>query len=64
MEHRIKEQQLLLFADRTSTGWLRSNQWRLWFRALTYVLVQKVRRGRDWRRRRAVRSGSGCSRLG
>jgi hypothetical protein len=44
MENRIKEQQLMLFADRTSTAWLRSNQLRLWFSALAYVLVQAVRR--------------------
>jgi hypothetical protein len=44
MENRIKEQQLMLFADRTSTAWLRSNQLRLWFRSLAYVLVQAVRR--------------------
>ena len=29
MENRIKEQQLYLFADRTSTGWMSSNQLRL-----------------------------------
>src|SRR5262249_40870954 len=33
-----------LFADRTSTSWLRSNQLRLWFSSLAYVLVQTVRR--------------------
>lgn len=44
MENRIKEQQLMLFADRTSTAWLRSNQLRLWFSSLAYVLVQAVRR--------------------
>lgn len=44
MENRIKEQQLMLFADRTSTGWLRSNQLRLWFSSMAYVLVQAVRR--------------------
>jgi hypothetical protein len=44
MENRIKEQQLMLFADRTSTAWLRSNQLRLWFSAVAYVLVQAVRR--------------------
>src|SRR5262249_8639771 len=44
MENRIKEQQLMLFADRTSTAWLRSNQLRLWFSAVAYVLVQTVRR--------------------
>jgi hypothetical protein len=44
MENRIKEQQLMLFADRTSTGWLRSNQLRLWFSSAAYVLVQAMRR--------------------
>jgi hypothetical protein len=44
MENRIKEQQLMLFADRTSTAWLRSNQLRLWFSASAYVLVQALRR--------------------
>jgi Transposase DDE domain group 1 len=44
MENRIKEQQLMLFADRTSTAWLRSNQLRLWFSAAAYVLIQAVRR--------------------
>ena len=33
MENRIKEQQLDLFADRTSTHWMASNQLRLWFSA-------------------------------
>ncbi|HKM79632.1 MAG TPA: IS1380 family transposase, partial [Candidatus Acidoferrum sp.] len=33
MENRIKEQQMDLFADRTSTHWLASNQLRLWFSA-------------------------------
>jgi len=31
MENRIKEQQMDLFADRTSTHWMASNQLRLWF---------------------------------
>jgi hypothetical protein len=44
MENRIKEQQLMLFADRTSTAWLRSNQVRLWFSSAAYVLVQALRR--------------------
>ncbi len=44
MENRIKEQQLMLFADRTSTAWLRSNQLRLWFPSAAYVLVQALRR--------------------
>src|SRR5947209_3107841 len=44
MENRIKEQRLMLFADRTSTAWLRSNQLRLWFSSAAYVLVQALRR--------------------
>lgn len=44
MENRIKEQQMCLFADRTSTRWMRSNQIRLWFSSLAYVLVSSLRR--------------------
>ena len=44
MENRIKEQQLDLFADRTSTATLRSNQLRLWFSTLAYLLVNQLRR--------------------
>lgn len=44
MENRIKEQQLCLFADRTSTGRLRSNQIRLWLSSLGYVLLSGLRR--------------------
>jgi hypothetical protein len=44
MELRIKEQQLDLFADRTSTEALRSNQLRLWFSTLAYLLVNQLRR--------------------
>ncbi|MDP6718860.1 MAG: IS1380 family transposase [Pirellulaceae bacterium] len=44
MENRIKEQQMCLFADRTSTRWMRSNQIRLWFSSLAYVLVAALRR--------------------
>ena len=39
MENRIKEQ-LMLFADRTSTSWLRSNQIRLYFSTVAYLLMQ------------------------
>ena len=38
MENRIKEQQLDLFADRTSTHWLTSNQLRLWFSVLAHLI--------------------------
>ena len=44
MENRIKEQQLDLFADRTSTQTLRANQLRLWFSSFAYVLMSAVRR--------------------
>jgi hypothetical protein len=44
MENRIKEQQLDLFADRTSTHTMRANQLRLWFSSIAYVLVSAVRR--------------------
>lgn len=44
MENRIKEQQLYLFAARTSTAHLRSNQIRLWFSSVAYALVQALRR--------------------
>ena len=43
MENRIKEQQLALFADRTSTGWMRSNQLRLYFSSFAYILMQRLR---------------------
>jgi len=44
MENRIKEQQLWLFADRTSTGKMRANQLRLYFSSVAYVLMQALRR--------------------
>jgi len=44
MENRIKEQQLDLFADRTSTATLRANQLRLYFASFAYVLMQGLRR--------------------
>ena len=44
MENRIKEQQLGLFADRTSTALLRSNQIRLYFSSLGYCLLEALRR--------------------
>jgi hypothetical protein len=44
MENRIKECQLDLFADRTSTRALRSNQLRLWFASMAYVLLAALRR--------------------
>ena len=44
MENRIKEQQLDLFADRTSAATMRANQLRLWFSSFAYVLVAALRR--------------------
>jgi hypothetical protein len=44
MENRIKEQQLGLFADRTSTATMRANQLRLWLSSVAYVLVHEMRR--------------------
>ncbi|MBI3513576.1 MAG: IS1380 family transposase [Proteobacteria bacterium] len=44
MENRIKECQLDLFADRTSSHTMRANQLRLWFASLAYVLVCALRR--------------------
>lgn len=43
MENRIKEQQLCLFADRTSASSMRANQLRLWFSSVAYVLVNTLR---------------------
>jgi hypothetical protein len=44
MENRIKECQLDLFADRTSTATMRANQLRLWFASMAYVMVDALRR--------------------
>jgi len=44
MENRIKEQQLALFADRTSSHEMRANQLRLYFSSFAYVLMQTLRR--------------------
>ena len=43
MENRIKEQQLYLFADRTSSATMRANQLRLWFSSVAYVLMNELR---------------------
>jgi hypothetical protein len=54
MENRIKEQQLDLFADRTSAHTLRANQNRLYFSSFAYILVSALRRlglsGTQWAR--------------
>jgi hypothetical protein len=44
MENRIKECQLDLYADRTSTATIRANQLRLWLASFAYVLLCAVRR--------------------
>jgi hypothetical protein len=44
MENRIKEQQLHLFADRTSCETMRANQIRLFFSSMAYVLLDSLRR--------------------
>ena len=44
MENRIKEQQLCLFADRTSAHTMRANQLRLWLSSVAYTLMQALRR--------------------
>lgn len=44
MENRIKECQLHLFADRTSTATMRANQLRLWFASFAYVMLEALRR--------------------
>ncbi|MGH8512568.1 MAG: IS1380 family transposase [Gammaproteobacteria bacterium] len=44
MENRIKECQLDLYADRTSSATLRANQLRLWFASMAYVVLCALRR--------------------
>ena len=44
MENRIKEQQLDLFADRTSAHTMRAHQVRLYFASFAYVLMHALRR--------------------
>ena len=43
MENRIKEQQMDLFADRTSTHWMASNQLRLWFSIIAHIVVNRMK---------------------
>ena len=43
MENRIKEQQLDMFADQTSTSKMRSNQIRLYLSSIAYCLMQALR---------------------
>ena len=42
MENRIKEQQMDLFADRTSTHWMASNQLRLWFSTFAHLIMSTL----------------------
>ncbi len=44
LENRIKEQQLALFADRTSSSRMEANQLCLWFSTLAYLLIHQLRR--------------------
>lgn len=44
MENRIKEQQLQLFADRTSAATMRANELHLWFSSVAYTLLLALRR--------------------
>jgi len=44
MENRIKECQLDLFADRTSSATMQANQLRLWFASMAYILLCALRR--------------------
>ena len=44
MENRIKEQQLCLFADRTSCTQFMANQFRLMLSSFAYVLLDGIRR--------------------
>jgi hypothetical protein len=44
MENRIKEQQLHLFADRTSAATMRANQIRLFVSSIAYTLLEALRR--------------------
>ncbi|MEO8335642.1 MAG: IS1380 family transposase [bacterium] len=44
MENRIKEQQLMLFADRTSAATMRANQLRLYCSSVAYLLLHALRR--------------------
>ena len=54
MENRIKEQQLDLFADRTSTHFKASNQLRLWFSCFAHLIVSRLQaevlKGTQWAR--------------
>jgi len=57
MENRIKEQQLYLFADRTSTASMSSNQLRLWLSSFAYlffvILRERLLAGTEWENKQA-----------
>ena len=67
MENRIKEQPLMLFAGRTSTHKIHSNQVRLYFYRLPTFLSRPcdgwVLWVRGWQRHSMIRSVWSCSRL-
>jgi len=44
MGNRVKEQQMGLFADRTSTGTMRGHQLRLYFSSIAYIPMDDLRR--------------------
>ena len=44
MENRIKEQQMCLFADRTSARLMAVNQMRLWLSSVAYLMLSELRR--------------------
>lgn len=68
MENRIKEQQLGLFADRTSCHAWWPNQLRLLLSTLAYVLIDGLRRlalvGTDWARKQATTLRAGLLKIG
>ncbi len=68
MENRIKEQQLGLFADRTSCHAWWPNQLRLLLSTLAYVLLDGLRRlalaGTEWARKQATTLRAGLLKIG
>ena len=62
MENRIKESQLDLFADRTSSHWMRTNQLRIWFSALAYALMNALRK-KGLKNTRLAKATSGTIRV-
>lgn len=68
MENRIKEQQMCLFADRTSAQDMRANQIRLYFSTIAYTLLMSLRRlgltGTDMSRARCDTIRNKCLKIG